>query len=92
MLLFLSCVLVKFYCGVITRSRLQLINTSIDTFFSKFCAFLVEQRKRKKVKRKLDGTASRRIISGSRIPTSLYIDCEISGGQHLSEPGLTAGR
>ena len=51
-------VLVKFYCDVITRSRLQLINTSIDTFFkiSYFRAFLVEQRRRRKakVKRKLD--------------------------------------
>ena len=39
--------LVKFYCDVITRSCLQLINTSIDTFFSKLCAFLVERRRRK---------------------------------------------
>ena len=35
-------------CDVITRSRLQPINTSIETFFSKLCAFLVEQRRRKK--------------------------------------------
>ena len=39
MWLWLSC--------VITRSRLQLINTSIITFFSELCAFLVEQRRRK---------------------------------------------
>ena len=35
------------WCVVITRSRLQLINTLIDIFCSKLCAFLVEQRKRK---------------------------------------------
>ena len=52
---FYHVVLVKFYCDVKTRSRLQiLINTSIDTFFSKLCAFLAEQR-RWMVKRKLDG-------------------------------------
>ena len=39
----------KLYCDVITRSRLQLINTSINTFFSKLCAFLVQQRRKKKV-------------------------------------------
>ena len=33
---------------VITRSRLQPINTLINTFFSKLRAFLVEQRGRKK--------------------------------------------
>ena len=50
-------VLVKFYCDVITRSHLQLINTSINTFFSKLRAFLAKQRRRRKaVKRKLDGT------------------------------------
>ena len=27
-------ILVKFYCDIITRRRLQLINTSIDTFFN----------------------------------------------------------
>ena len=47
-------VLVKFYCDVIIRSRLQLINTSINTFFSKLCAFLAEQRRRKKVSDGLD--------------------------------------
>ena len=40
-------VLVKFYCDVITRSCLQLINTSINTFFSELRAFLAEQRRRK---------------------------------------------
>ena len=35
--------LVKSYCDVITRSRLQLINTSIDTFFSKLSVFLAEK-------------------------------------------------
>ena len=32
---------------VYNQSCLQLINTSIDTFFSKLCAILVEQRRRK---------------------------------------------
>ena len=45
--------LVKFYCDVITRNCLQLMNTSIDTFFSKLCAFLAERRLMM-VKRKLD--------------------------------------
>ena len=48
---------IKCYCDVIARSRLQLINTSIDTFFSKLDAFLVEEKeqgKPKMVKRKLD--------------------------------------
>ena len=61
-LLFLSRVFVKFYCNVIARSRLQLINTSIDTFFSKLDAFLVEQKEQgrpKMVKRKLDGTVDK---------------------------------
>ena len=38
---------VKVNCDVITRSRLQLINTSIHTFFSKLHAFLADQRRRK---------------------------------------------
>ena len=38
----------KFYCDIITRSHLQLINTSIDTFFSKLRAFLAEQRKKRR--------------------------------------------
>ena len=45
----------KFYCDLITRSHLQLIDTSIDTFFSKFRNFLAEQRRPMIVKRKLDG-------------------------------------
>ena len=51
-------VLIKFYCDVTNSSRLQLINTLIDTLFSQLCAFLVEQKRRRKVmvaKRKLDG-------------------------------------
>ena len=59
---FYHAVLVKFYCDVITRCHLQLINTSINTsintFFSKFRTFLAEQRRRGRpvmVKRKLDG-------------------------------------
>ena len=43
----LSHVLVKFYCDVITRNRLQLINTLIDTLFSKLHAFSMEKRRRK---------------------------------------------
>ena len=35
----------KFYYDVITRSRLQLINTLIGTFYSKLCAFLAEKKK-----------------------------------------------
>ena len=57
-LLFLSRVLVKFYCDVITRSRLQLINTSIETSFSEFHAFLVEREEEGRammIKRKLEG-------------------------------------
>ena len=41
-------VLLKFYSDVITRNCLQLINTSIDTFFRKLCAFLAEQKRRRK--------------------------------------------
>ena len=48
------------YVGdVTTISRLQLINTLINTFFSRLHTFLAEQRKQGKrpmmVKRKLDG-------------------------------------
>ena len=39
---FYHVVLVKFYCDIINKSRLQLINTLIDTFFSKLRALLVE--------------------------------------------------
>ena len=46
--------LVKFYCDVITRSCLQLINTLIDAFFSKLDAFLVDQKRPMMVKWKLD--------------------------------------
>ena len=45
---FCHVVLVKFYCEVIAKSHLQLINTLIDTFFSKLHAFLVEQRRKRK--------------------------------------------
>ena len=40
--------LIKFYCDVITRGRSQLISSSIDTFFSKLCAYLAKQRRRRK--------------------------------------------
>ena len=55
---FYHVVLAKFYYDVITRRCLQLIDTSIDTFFSKLRAFLAEQRRRGRpvmVERKLDG-------------------------------------
>ena len=54
---FFHMVLVKFYCDVMTRSRLQQINTSIYTFFSKLNAFLTEQKEGRlmMVKMKLDG-------------------------------------
>ena len=45
---FYHVVLVKFYCDVINRSRLQLICTSINTFFCKLCTFLAEQRRRRR--------------------------------------------
>ena len=54
---FYHVVLVKFYSDIITRTRLQLINTSINSFFSKLCTFLGEQREEGRpvmVKRKLD--------------------------------------
>ena len=57
---FYHVVLVKFYCYVITRSHLQLINTLINTFFSKLRAFLVEQEGRPMiVERKLHGTVDK---------------------------------
>ena len=31
-------------------------------------------------------------IEKSVIPTRLYITCEITGGLHLAEPGVTVGR
>ena len=45
------------------------------------------------VKRKLDGaldesSADQKFVNGTR----LYITCENSGGLHLAEPGLMAGR
>ena len=43
---FYHMMLVKFNCDVIPRSRLQLITTLTNTFFSKFSAFLAEQRRR----------------------------------------------
>ena len=42
---FYHMVLVKFYCDVPTRSHLQLIDTSINTFLVSAC--LVEQRRRR---------------------------------------------
>ena len=82
---FYHTVLVKLYCDVITRSRLQLINTSIDTFFSKLHAFLVEQRRRRKAyKRKLDGAVGK----SSAYRRKLDVTCEKSGGLHLADPVL----
>ena len=48
----------KFYRGVITRSCLHLINTSISTFFSDPCVFSTERKEEGRPmtdKRKLDG-------------------------------------
>ena len=61
---FYHIVLVKFYSDVITRCRVQLINTSNNTFFSKLRAYLLEQGRRRKanimmVKRKLDGAVEK---------------------------------
>ena len=53
--------LANFYCDVITRSHLQLINTLINAFFSTLHAFLAEQRKEGKlmmVKKKLGGAVN----------------------------------
>ena len=47
-LMYINSIMVKFYCDAITRSRLQLINTSIVTFVNKPGAFLAEQRRRRK--------------------------------------------
>ena len=50
--------LVKFYCGIITRSRLQLINTLIDTFYNELRIFLTEKEEQGRpimAKRKLHG-------------------------------------
>jgi len=51
------------YCDVIIKSHLQLINTSINTFFSKLRAFLANKEDSEEgrpmiVKRKLDGTVN----------------------------------
>ena len=71
--------------------RLQLINTSINTFFSKLSAFLSKTKKEEgrpmMVKRKLDGAVDR--SSADRKIHKLDIT-EKSGGLHL-EPGLMAG-
>ena len=47
---------VKFYGDVIAIHHLQLINTSINTFFSKLRAFLAEQRRRRKASDDLKGS------------------------------------
>ena len=60
---------VKFYCDV-KQKRLQLINTLIDTFFSKLHAFLQNKDEKARpvmVKRKLDGT-----VDGSLADQKLY--------------------
>ena len=51
--------LAKFFLDIITTSSFQLINTLIDTFFSKLNAFLTEQKREGRPmmdKKKLDGT------------------------------------
>ena len=53
---FYHVVLVKFYSDVITRRRVQLINTLINTFFSKLRAFLAKEEGRPMMANgKLDG-------------------------------------
>ena len=73
-------VMVKPYCDAITSSRVQVINILIDTFFSKLCAFLVEQRRKEgnpmMVKRKLDGavdesSADRKICKSNAVVHNL---------------------
>ena len=66
---FYHVVLVKFYGDVITRSYLLLMNTLINTFFSKLRAFLVEQGRPMMVKRKLDGTVDES-LADQEIPKS----------------------
>ena len=82
----------QIYWYVITRSRLQLINTLIDIFFSRFCAFLTEQRRRRKAN---DGWMAQwtnfQWINRFVNPTQLYISCKIFKDLHLSELGLMAG-
>ena len=52
--------LVKFYCDLIARSRLQLINTLISAFFSKLGAWNKEEEGRPvMVKRKLDSVVDK---------------------------------
>ena len=90
---FYHVVLVKFYCDVTTRSHLQLINTSINNFFSKLRVFLQikeEEGRPMMVKRKLDGAVDesfKKFLNATR----LYITCDKSGGLHLAEPGLMVG-
>ena len=45
------------------------------------------------VKKKLDGAVDESSVDQEFVnPTRLYITCEKSGGLHLTELGLTAGR
>ena len=46
------------YCDVITRSCLQLINNSIDTFFMSF-QLSKEEGRPQRIERKLDGAADK---------------------------------
>ena len=58
-------VLVKFYCYVIAKSRLQLNNTLINTFFSELCAFLAEQRRKREASggyKKLNGAVDESLV------------------------------
>ena len=72
------------YCDVITRSHLQFINTSIDTFFSKLCAFLTEQRRTRKVDDEVDESSADQEIRKSDAIVHT-VTCKKSGGLHLAE-------
>ena len=77
----------KFYCDVITRSRLQLINTPSLVNLMTFL------RRPMIVKRELDGAVDESsVIKRFVNRMQLYISWEKSGGLYLMELGLTTGR
>ena len=86
---FYHMVSVKFYCDVITRSCLQLINTSID---KTSCLFSGTKKKKKGSDRSwmaqwMNLQQIKKFVNHSR----LHITCEKSEGLDLAELGLTAG-
>ena len=80
--------------------KIHFNNTLINTFFSKLCAFLVEQRRRKANDGKNEATYMVQYRRQQHdndddvatMMTRLHITCEKSGGLYLSEPGLMVGR